>query len=96
NETSSPFAALGFGFSQTFRKFWSSYATMLIIILVQLLFGLIVMYILPSWKPVAGSSVFLLFVISQLCIYARLILKTWRYASITSLMEQHKKQVVYQ
>jgi hypothetical protein len=86
--------ALGFGFSQTFRHFLPSYVTMLIMILSQILFGLIVMFVIPSWKPGTGGGVFLLFISSQLFIYARLLLKTWRYGSITSLMEHNQDQIV--
>ncbi len=94
SNSGSPFMALGFGFRHTFRHFWTSYATMLIMILSQVLFGLIVMFVIPSWKPDTGSGVFLLFIISQLLIYARLLLKTWRYGSITSLMEYNQDQIV--
>jgi len=90
----SPFMALGFGFSQTFSHFWPSYAAMLIMVLSQVLFGLIVMIVIPSWKPGTGGGVFLLFIISQLFIYARLLLKTWRYGSIISLMELNHDEVI--
>jgi hypothetical protein len=46
------------------------------------------MLVLPAWKPVTNGGVFLLLIISQLMLYARLLLKTWRYASVTSFMEQ--------
>lgn len=90
NTPGSAFRALGFGFRQTFGRFWSSYATMLILVLVQVLFGLIIIHILPSWKPETGIGILLLFIVSQLLIYARVLLKTWRYASITSLMEHYQ------
>jgi hypothetical protein len=87
-EKSSCFRAIGFGFGQTFRKFWSSYTSMLILLLVQILFVCLVLSILPGWKPVTGGGVFLLFLLSQLFFYFKILLKTWRYANVTALMEQ--------
>jgi hypothetical protein len=87
NENDSCFRALGFGFSQAFRRFKSSYILMLFLILAQIAFGILIMLILPGWKPVTGSGIFLLLIISQLMFYFRLLLKTWRYASVTSHME---------
>jgi hypothetical protein len=88
NEKASCFKALGFGFSQIFRKFWPSYTMMLILLLIQVLFGWLVFRILSAWKPVTGGGVFLLFLFSQFLFYIRLLLKTWRYASVTVLMEK--------
>jgi hypothetical protein len=87
NENDSCWRALGFGFSQTFRRFKSSYILMLFLILAQIAFGIIIILILPGWKLITGSGVFLLLIISQLMLYFRLLLKTWRYASVTSHME---------
>jgi MFS-type transporter involved in bile tolerance (Atg22 family) len=88
HENDSCFRAIGFGFSKAFSKFWSSYIMMVLLILAQLILGIFIMLILPTWKPVTGGGVFLLLIISQLLFYARLLLKTWRYASVTSLMEE--------
>jgi hypothetical protein len=87
NENNSCFRALGFGFSQAFRKFRISYILMVFLILAQIALGIMIMLIVPAWKPVTGLGVFLLLIISQLMFYFRLFLKTWRYASVTSLME---------
>ncbi len=88
HEDKSCFKAVGAGFRLSFNKFWSSYFMMFLLILTQIVLGLVIMMILPTWKPVTGGGVFLLLIISQLMIYARLLLKTWRYASVTSLMEE--------
>ena len=88
NENGSGFRAIGFGFSRTFSKFWSSYIMMVLLIVAQILLGILILLVLPAWKPVTGGGVFLLLIISQLMLYARLLLKTWRYASVTSLMEE--------
>ena len=88
NENESGFKAVGVGFSRTFKNFWPSYIMMIVLILAQVVLGIIIMLFLPGWKPVTGGGVFLLLIISQLMIYARLLLKTWRYASVTSMMEE--------
>ena len=88
NENGSGFRAIGFGFSRTFSKFWSSYIMMVLLIAAQILLGILILLVLPAWKPVTGGGVLLLLIISQLMLYARLLLKTWRYASVTSLMEE--------
>ena len=88
HENESALRAIGFGFSHTFRKFWSSYIMMVLVILAQSALGILIMMILPAWKPVTGGGVFLLFIVSQLILFTRLFLKTWRYASVTSMMEE--------
>jgi hypothetical protein len=88
HENESCFKAVGAGFHLTFSKFWPSYSLMFLLILAQVALGLLIMMILPAWNPVKGGGVFLLLIISQLMLYARLLLKTWRYASVTSLMEE--------
>jgi hypothetical protein len=92
NENESGFKAIGVGFSRTFKNFWSSYIMMILLILAQVVLGIFIMLIFPAWRPVTSGGVFLLLIISQLLFYARLLLKTWRYASVTSLMEE--KQTV--
>jgi hypothetical protein len=83
------FRALGFGFSRTFRTFLSSFPLMLILLLVQALFVWLVLKIVGSWKPLTGGGIFLLFLISQLLFIIRILLKTLRYASVTSLKEKN-------
>jgi len=93
HENDSCFRAIGFGFSQTFSKFWSSYIMMVLLIVSQIILGILILLILPAWKPVSGGGVFLLLIISQLLLYVRLLLKTWRYASVTSMMEETTKTI---
>jgi len=88
NENESGFKAIGVGFSHIFKNFWPSYIMMILLILAQVVLGIFIILILSVWKPVTGGGVFLLLIISQLMLYARLLLKTWRYASVTSLMER--------
>jgi hypothetical protein len=88
HENESCFRAIGFGFSHTFSNFWSSYLMMVLLIVSQIILGIFIILFLPAWKPVTGGGVLLLLIISQLLLFARLLLKTWRYASVTSLMEE--------
>jgi len=88
--------AVGFGFGETFGKFRSSFFLMLIVIGVQVIFGLLMMRILSAWKPSSSGGVFLLLIVSQLMLFVRLLLKTWRYASVTSLMEINNERITEQ
>jgi hypothetical protein len=86
------FKAVGFGFSETFSKFWSSYPMMLVILIVQILFICIVFSIIPGLRPLSGTGIFLLFLLSQILFFIRIFLKVWRYGSVTALLEQNVKQ----
>ena len=88
NGKATGFQALGFGFRLTFARFWSSYAMMLILIFCQLVFSALIFYLITVWKPVTEKEVLLLFIVTQLLVYARLLLKTWRYGSVTTFMEK--------
>lgn len=88
NENRSCFRAIGFGFSHTVRNFCRSYLMMAMLILAQIIFCMLIMLTLPGWKPVTGGGVFLLLIISQIMFYVRILLKTWRYAGVTSMMEE--------
>ena len=79
--------AIGYGFSRTFSRFWTSYPMMLILIFCQLVFGAFVVYLVPVWRPVTSEGVMLLFLVSQVQVFIRFFLKTWRYGSVTALME---------
>lgn len=81
------FAALGYGLRRTFKKFRSSYLLMVSLILVQMLLLLVVFLMLPAWRPATDGGVFLMLMVSQLLLILRLFLKTWRYGSVTSMME---------
>ncbi len=88
NEKQSCFKALGFGFSRTFRRFLSSFPMMLIIMVVTGLFAITVILLLGHWNPTTSGGVFLMFILSQILFLINLLIKTWRYGSVTSLMEQ--------
>ena len=87
HEKNSGFKAIGFGFSRTFRTFISSYSLMLILMIIQILYGWLVLNTIAGIKPVTGGGVFLLFILSQLLFIIKILLKGWRYGSVTRLME---------
>jgi hypothetical protein len=92
NDSSSAFRAIGFAVRRTFKKFWGSYFLMAIVVLIQILFILLVLSVLPSWRPATGAGILILFLVSQIFYYLRLFLKAWRYASVTVIMEQNQDQ----
>ena len=92
-EKSACFKAIGFGFSRTFRTFLSSYPLMIFILITEFLYVWLILKIIPPIKPVTGSGIILLFLLSQFLFFVRLLLKTLRYGSVTSLMEQNTDKV---
>jgi hypothetical protein len=60
---------------------------MVSLILLQILLLFVVFLILPAWRPATGGGVFLMLIVTQLLLILRLFLKTWRYGSVTSMME---------
>ncbi len=88
NEKQKCLKALGFGFNRTFRTFFSSFPTMLIVLAVMVLYMLLTIILLGHWRPITSGGVFLLFILSQAMFIINLFLKTWSYGCVTSLMEQ--------
>jgi len=84
------FKALGYGFGETFSHFGTSFLMMVIIMIIVLIFSWLTSTIIGIWKPESGGGVFLLFVVSQLLFFVKILLKTWRYGSVTALMELNK------
>jgi len=83
-----PFKAIGFGFSKTFRTFLTSYPMMLILVAVQTGFGAFAASKLLSAKPDTGGAVFLFFILAQILFILKILLRAWRYGSVTSAMEE--------
>jgi hypothetical protein len=87
NDRNRCFRAIGFGFRQTFRTFLSSGPTMIIILIIQLLYWWLVIRLLPGIIPATGIGVFLFFILSQFMFFVKILLKIFRYGSITFLAE---------
>lgn len=83
------FKAIGKGFKQTFKHFFSSYTVMFISILIQALFGWFVLKFLTGLTPHTGFGLFTLFLLSQFLFIIKILLRVWRYGSVTYLYEQH-------
>jgi hypothetical protein len=60
---------------------------MLILIFVQMLYGILVLYVLSGIKPVTGIGIILLFMLSQVFFFIKALLKAWRYGSVIRMME---------
>ena len=91
NDANDSLRAIGFGFRHTFRTFSSSFPLMLILLAVQLFFVWLVFQIITPIKPQSGVGIIFLFLISQFLYFIRLLLKTWRYGSMTAMMEKSGK-----
>ncbi len=87
NEKHAAFGAIGFGFGESFRSFRSSFPMMLLILIILILYVLFVLLMISGKNPVSGNEAFLLFLLSQLLVFIKIFLKTWRYGSVTALME---------
>jgi hypothetical protein len=81
--------AIGIGFNQTFRYFFSSYPIMLINIFIQVLFSWFMLKFISGYGPQTGGGVFLLFLFSQFLYIIKILLRVWRYGSVTSMFEKH-------
>lgn len=84
-----PFRAVGQGFKNTFRHFFSSWVVMFVVILVQALYTLIVFKIVSRCNPASGGGIFLLFILTQLLFFIKLLMRSWRYGCVTSLFEKN-------
>ncbi len=89
HDKSTGFKALGFGFSRTFRTFFSSYPLMIILLVIQLLYGWLVLSIIPGIEPDSEGGIILLFLLSQLLFIIKIFLKVWRYGSVTGMMDEY-------
>jgi hypothetical protein len=86
---SAGFKAIGVGFKQTFKYFFSSYPVMLINMAIQLLFSLFMVKFILGKGPQTGAGIFFLFMFSQFLFIIKILLRVWRYGSITSMYEFH-------
>jgi len=88
---SAGFKAIGVGFKQTFKYFFSSYPVMLINMAIQALFGWFVLKFISGFGPHSGAGIFFLFLLSQFLFILKMLLRVWRYGSVTSMFEKHPK-----
>jgi hypothetical protein len=86
---SSGFKAIGVGFKQTFKYFFSSYPVMFINMAVQLLFSWFMVKFILGMGPQTGGGIFLLFLFSQCLFIIKILLRVWRYGSVTTMYEKH-------
>lgn len=82
------FRAIGNGFRLTFSRFFSSYLVIAAVMIVQLLFTWLVVKISGGMNPGSGGGIFIMFLLFQALFIVKIFLRTWRYASVTSLFEQ--------
>ncbi len=85
--TASFMNSLGAGFSLTFGRFFVSYSYVLMLCAMQLTFFIIVFSLMQNWKP-SGPGTFLFVIAVQMVTIAGLFLRYWRFAGVTSLLEQ--------
>jgi hypothetical protein len=89
---STGFKAIGIGFKQTFSNFFSSYPVMFINMIIQALFAWFVLKFITGKGPQTGGGIFLLFVFSQFFFILKILLRVWRYGSVTSMYENHPER----
>jgi hypothetical protein len=87
HDNKSCFRAIGFGFRQSFRTFFSSFPLMLILIAVQVSYTLLVLVIISRIKPVTNVGIILLFILSQILFLIKILLKVLRYGCVTRMMD---------
>jgi hypothetical protein len=85
SDRSRSLAALGFGLSRTFRTFLNSWIMMVLLLALQGLYWLGVFKLLSGLPGEIGGTA--VFIIAQVLVIIRIILKVYRYACVTSLME---------
>lgn len=88
NQEKRPFKAIGFGFSKTFSTFFLSYPMMLILVAIQTGIGALAASKLLLAKPDTGGKVFMFFLLSQIFFIIKILMRAWRYGSVTSAMEE--------
>jgi len=79
------FRALGAGFRALKERFWLSYFTVLVILILNVAFVCCIMWFTALSMPNKGIMIFLFFLATQLLFLVRLFLKAWRYAAVSQL-----------
>ena len=87
------FKAIGEGFTLTFRNILRSWLMMVVLLLFQILLSLLILKFVPEIIPASGFGVFLLFNLSQALFIIRILLRTWRYGTVTTFMENYAGRI---
>lgn len=91
---STVFKSIGNGFRMTFGSFLTSVPMMFILIVIQALFMWLMTKQVLAWKPSTGTAVFLMLTATQILFFIRIFLRSWRYASVITMMEKLEKKAV--
>lgn len=76
------FRAMGAGFRALKERFWLSYGTVMLILIINAIFVFLSFWYLTCSVPEKGGMIFLFFIITQIMFFIRLFMKAWRYASV--------------
>jgi hypothetical protein len=76
------FRAMGAGFRALKERFWLSYGTVLLILIVNAMFLFLSFWYLTCSVPEKGGMILIFFIITQIMFFIRLFMKAWRYASV--------------
>ena len=79
------FRALREGFRAFRKRFWISYMTVLVILILNVVFLSGTLWFTAVSMPEKGIMIFLFFLVTQLLFIVRLFLKAWRYAAVSEL-----------
>jgi hypothetical protein len=89
NPASGSFRSIGRGFRHAFRYFFSSYPVMIVILLVSALVLFMVYSVYAGFTPTSGGGILLLFLLLQLLFIIKVATRSWRYGSVTAMLEDH-------
>jgi hypothetical protein len=84
------FRALGKGFTALKKRFWLSYFTVLVILVLNVVFVSGSMWFAACSMPEKGIMVFFFFLFTQFLFLVRLFIKAWRYAAVSQLAVDSK------
>jgi len=87
------FRALGAGFRALGKRFWLSYFTVLVILILNVVFVCGSMWFTAWSVPQKGLMIFLFFLATQFLFLVRLFMKAWRYATVSQLQVERGSKV---
>ncbi len=79
------FRAIGQGFTALKKRFWLSYITVFVILILNVVFASGSLWFTACAMPDKGIMIFVFFMATQLLFLSRLFMKAWRYASVCQL-----------